>query len=599
MRIAVLVKPVAQIESAQFNEDYSIKREGSRHTLSFADAYALSLARRIKKESEGGEVVVLSMASHGQLALLESLKTYDITTLYHLCDPAFAKSDTLCTAYILSEAIRKIGPFDLILAGKKSSDSETGQVPAQVATLLDIPFVSAVSDFTVGSETVECTRYTEEYKEVFSAVPPLCLSVLSKGQELTPPSLQELRAARGIPTVTLTNKELAIREASIGLEGSPTYVHKCTKNELGQREALRIKDAKEGAQCIWDAVAVVLAQRPGSETRGVIARPVTESGATTVQVLCFTFDESSVQTAREILSQTTYLGRQAKVLAVGDALTEEQIQQFRSAGAFAIECIRTIDTLDDRGFAELIESHLDPATEILFAGATERMRSSIAVLAAKTQSGLAADCTDFHFDGAALSVSRPTFGGNLEAVIGIRSPLQIATIRPKAFPIRSFAHVEIPPVTERGSTPPCGGATLISRESFGEEVAGKLPIVFSIGNGVTDPQLRKKIFGFGFLQGASRVAVNAYGYDYSIQVGQTGHIVSPALYVGFGIHGAFQHVVGIKQSQKIIAVNTNPLAPIFDYADVAICADVAEVIEHLEALGPIKVHDKVKEKQDV
>jgi electron transfer flavoprotein alpha subunit len=78
---------------------------------------------------------------------------------------------------------------------------------------------------------------------------------------------------------------------------------------------------------------------------------------------------------------------------------------------------------------------------------------------------------------------------------------------------------------------------------------------------------------FGGAVGASRGAVNAGYADYGMQVGQTGRIVHPSVYIGFGISGAIQHVVGMQSSRKIIAVNSDPRARIFSFADIGIVGD--------------------------
>jgi electron transfer flavoprotein alpha subunit len=584
MRILVLIKPVAQIESAKFNEDYSIQRERSRHTISFADEYALSLARRLKQNSDSCEIILMSMASEGQSALLDSLKVYDIDSLYHLCDREFAKSDTLATAYILAEAINNLGSFDLILAGQQSTDSETGQVPAQVATLLEIPYISSVSDFSIDKEKIYCIRYVEDERQKIVGETPLCLALLSKGSELTPPSIRALRKARQVPTIRLSNQDLNLPKSMIGLTGSPTYVIKSKKNQFYQREPKWIRNAEEGAQCIYNAITEVLSGTSEHINAENTVAPISFDDDVPVMVLGFTFDKTSMISASEILSQTTLLGRPARLLTIGEGLTKEQIIAFTSAGATAITSILASNDLDEVAYASIVEQYLDPSVTILLAGATVQLRSCMSILAAMTRSGLAADCTNFSYEEDRLSVSRPTFGGNLEAIIGINSALQMATIRPKTFAARSFASVGQPSVKIYNHQNNKPQTTILSREKLETELISNLPIIFSIGNGVQDPTLRERIFAFGFRKGASRIAVNAYGYDYSIQIGQTGHFVDPRLYVSFGIHGAFQHVIGIKQSQQIIAVNIDPKAPIFDYANIAICCDVEDVVTHLERL---------------
>lgn len=589
MKVLVLVKPVAQIETASFNEDYSIRRDRSRHDVSFSDAYALSLARKVKKSVEGTSITVLSMASEAQTALLESLKAYEIDALVHICDRSFAQSDTLCTSYILSEAIRLRGPFDLILSGQQSTDSETGQVPAQVAVQLGLPFLSSVTDISLMPKQVRCIRYTEKEKEEWELPVPCCVALCSKGQGLLSPSLQAMRHARQVPTILLTNQELSLNRERIGLQGSQTWVMKCTKNQMDKREAHWIDDPSIGAKAIWEEIHRISLEQHAPRTNHD-APPRELSGFDpNLVVLSFLFDESAFETSLEILSHAAELGKAASVLALGSTLGETAISRFASSGAVSIRFLKCEEHLPDATYAQYIHQVLDDTTHSVLGGASVRMRSCMSTLASMTQSGLAADCTRFFYaEGDMLSVVRPAFGGSLEAMIGLKSRLQMATIRPKAYPVQTYRPLSPLPVSHlEGENPPYTGR-ILSHQDLEEKSVNSLPIIFSVGNGIQDEKLRQRIFSFGYRQAASRVAVNAFSLDYSLQVGQTGHLVNPRLYVGFGIHGAFQHIVGMKQSERIIAINNDAKAPIFDYADIAICCDAKQVVLQLEKLVKAK-----------
>jgi electron transfer flavoprotein beta subunit len=167
MRILVLIKPVALLDTAIFHADHTIERAKSRHAISPSDAYALLLARGCKRDNPDVSITVLSMSSEAQRPLLESLKAYEIDQMVHLSDRAFSKSDTLVTAKILSIAIERLEPFSLILAGQMSTDAETAQVPAQLATLLDFPFISSVEEIELLSHTVEVRRYLEYERQTW------------------------------------------------------------------------------------------------------------------------------------------------------------------------------------------------------------------------------------------------------------------------------------------------------------------------------------------------------------------------------------------------------------------------------------------------
>lgn len=585
MKLLVLVKPVALIETASFNDDFSIRRDRSRHEISFCDAYALNVARKVKQLAQNVSITVLSMASEAQIALLECLKVYDIDELLHVCDRSFAQSDTLCTSYILSEAIRMRGGFDLILSGQQSTDSETGQVPAQVGIFLGIPFLSSVTDVELKDNHLCCIRYTETAKMVWEIPFASCIALCSKGQGLSPPSLRSLRNAKQVPTIRLTNEDLMLPLERIGLQGSPTWVMKCTKHQMERRDALWIRDPEQGAKAIWEEVRRIFReQRRPDLKKDALPEELTGVDPNVV-VLSFLFDVPAFETSLEILSHAAELGKAGSVLVLGSSLDEAVVERFVKAGAISIRFLRCDESLSEAIYAGRIQQALRGSIHTILGGATVRMRSCMSALAALTGSGLAADCTQFFLtQEGSLSVIRPAFGGNLEAMIALKSRLQMATIRPKAYPIRDYHAVSPVPVEMLDLDVPSLVSRCVLQQPLAEAHDTNLPIIFSVGNGIQDEVLRKRIFAFGFRQAATRVAVNAFSLDYSLQVGQTGHLVHPALYVGFGIHGAFQHIVGMKHSERIIAINNNARAPIFDYADIAICCDAEQVVFQLEKL---------------
>lgn len=215
------------------------------------------------------------------------------------------------------------------------------------------------------------------------------------------------------------------------------------------------------------------------------------------------------------------------------------------------------------------------------------------VIAARTAAllgtGLTADCTGLVIDeNHLLRQTRPAYGGGLIADIFCkdRRP-QMATVRPGIFPIpvpdpqRTGAHIWYTPP----ALPP-DPAKMISRAQIPPKKdlrEGRIIVAGGKGIGSRDGftllgTLAERVGG---LLGASRSAVDAGYADYDCQIGQTGLSVSPELYLAFGISGAAQHIAGMATAGKVIAVNSDPKAPIFDYADLAIVGDWREVAEAL------------------
>lgn len=226
--------------------------------------------------------------------------------------------------------------------------------------------------------------------------------------------------------------------------------------------------------------------------------------------------------------------------------------------------------------------------EIMLFGATRLGRDLAPRVAARLGFGLTADCTELDInENGQFAATRPTFGGSLMATILSKSQTQMATVRPnvfKAMPVETPSQIEM--VEKLYNFDDINDLVeLVSFKPF-ERNDGKnivdAEIIVAGGIGMKNKegfQLLKKLADtLGGQVGASRKAVEAGLADVSVQIGQTGKTVTPKIYIACGISGAIQHLVGMNMSDKIIAINSDPNAPIFKNADYGIIGDAFEIL---------------------
>lgn len=229
--------------------------------------------------------------------------------------------------------------------------------------------------------------------------------------------------------------------------------------------------------------------------------------------------------------------------------------------------------------------------EIFLIGATTQGRDIAPRISSRLNTGLTADCTQLDInEKGQLASTRPTFGGNLMATILCKNYPQMASVRPKVLKkadapiVKNTKFIEIKPNLENVEKKVELVEFIKNIQKTGKRI-DEAEIIVAGGKGLKSPEgfklLEELAEALGGAVGASRPAVDAGWVDHSIQVGQTGKTVMPKLYVACAISGAIQHIVGMSGSEKIIAINKDPKAPIFGVADIGIVGDVYEVVPEL------------------
>ena len=238
----------------------------------------------------------------------------------------------------------------------------------------------------------------------------------------------------------------------------------------------------------------------------------------------------------------------------------------------------------------LVEKH---RPEIILMGATAQGRDLAGAVATVVKTGLTADCTGLGIDANRnLMQTRPAFGGNIMATIMCdRFRPQMATVRPHVMPMPTVRSGSRGGIIREAFAPPEKDVlvkvleVIYDRDGKDQVDVAAAEIIVSGGRGLMNKEnfalLQELADELGGVVGASRSAVDAGWISHSRQVGQTGKTVRPKIYIACGISGAIQHMVGMQDSDTIIAINRDPEAPIFQIATYGVVGDLFQVVPAL------------------
>ncbi len=222
---------------------------------------------------------------------------------------------------------------------------------------------------------------------------------------------------------------------------------------------------------------------------------------------------------------------------------------------------------------------------IVLIGATNQGRDLAPRIASALNTGLTADCTDLTLSKhGLLEATRPTFGGQLMAVIICKTKPQMATVRPGVF--KPAESDKLPEIIYRDAPYVHPRVELLDFSEQPRKVneleTAEIIVTGGAGIGADGFRLLEEFAAaLGAKVGATRGAVHTGLASAAQQIGQTGLTVSPKLYIACGVSGSVQHIVGMCGSKKIVAINIDPDAPIFQNCDVGYVGDIFEVIPQL------------------
>ncbi|MDD5728472.1 MAG: electron transfer flavoprotein subunit alpha/FixB family protein [Victivallales bacterium] len=310
----------------------------------------------------------------------------------------------------------------------------------------------------------------------------------------------------------------------------------------------------------------------------------------------------------ELLTRGLYLaeksGRKLCAMVFGHNIAETGLNELLARGAervVAVEGTELEHFLVEPYAAAMLELFAQYKPEIVLAAATTTGRTLMPYVAMLAKTGLTADCTllDIEAESGLLLQTRPAIGGNIMATIKCpENRPQMATVRPKSTPEAPFRAGRVGEIT-RIKAPAAAGLSRIKYLGFEADTeemslqdADKIVVV---GRGIktaANIRLARELADLlGAALGATREVVDRGWLSYPHQIGLSGKTVTPKLYLGLGVSGAIQHLAGMQTSERIIAVNNDPEAQIFQVANFGIVGDLFEVLPAL--IEKLKAGEKI------
>jgi electron transfer flavoprotein alpha subunit len=318
-----------------------------------------------------------------------------------------------------------------------------------------------------------------------------------------------------------------------------------------------------------------------------------------ILVFCELKDGAIRKPSLEALSEARRLadpaGLQVGALFVGPACAgAEAAAQYGADVVVKVEA-PSLAAYSSDGYAQAIADAVKAkGGTALLGAATSLGKDVLPRAAARLEAGYAADVTGLGLEAGKLTCKRPIYAGKAFAATTFQSAVQVASTRPNVFAVA--------PVAKAGAVEslaaPTGGFLAVVKEILakgsGKPDLTEADVIVAGGRGLKEGAnfklLEELADALGGVVGASRAAVDAgWGLPHSMQVGQTGKVVNPTLYIACGISGAIQHLAGMSGSKVIVAINKDPEAPIFKLATYGIVGDLFEVVPELtkaaKALG--------------
>ena len=555
MKIVVLVKQVPHPEAIEFDEETkNLKREGVPLLLNPFDRAAVRTAVGLR--GPGDEVVTMSMGPpSAEQALRETLALGADRSIL-LSDRVFAVADTLGTSRTLALALRKEGDVGLVLTGRKTIDSETWQVPPEVAAFLGWPQVASALALQVEDGRLRLTRELDGGEEEFEVELPAVVSVARADEDEVAPADGRV----DVWTAAELVDDLSENDRRFGQAGSPTRVL-AVRDATPERAGIRATSLEEAA----DAVGRLLQEREPAAATWEKPPHAAEKPAAAYDAWAVveTRDGRPTRTSLELVAKVRELsgklGGRSGALLAGHGLDEAARDAIRHGAEAAY-------VVDDQSLADYDGARIAAALRV----AVERHRPHVVLipasargrdygprLAGELEVGMTGDCVGVDIAKAGrLLQQKPAFGGNIVSVIlGATNP-QLATVRSRMFAPLEPREVdgEIHRVS-LDDVPPARTRPLGRRGGTDAWKLDEADLVVLLGPDAGAPdEVMQTAREAGAAFGATRDLCASGAVPWSYHVGLYGRPVAPRVLIAVGVPDAFEPLTGFVKADVVVAV---------------------------------------------
>jgi electron transfer flavoprotein alpha subunit len=628
LTIISLIKQVPLPSEMRMGEDGLMERTKAKSQINNDCQFGLEAGLQLRKQYPDAKLIVCSM---GPASFENSLRTaismgYD--EAYLLSDRKLGGSDTYATGLAISTMLKHLGytkdakePF-IILAGRQTSDGDTAHVPSQVAERIGIPqatFVETVKADDSGN--VIAKRIIEGGYQMMKLPMPCVISLTPTGIPPRKPSLSGAIRARNLHITTLGIADIGLGTEKIGINGSPTIVVKVV-NMVSERPPVTMSEGHNDAALVDSLIANFKkggnimgkkekaahkeADRPDFPEKD--GRNGAKNILTWAEVTNGKISRPSLELLTPARNLANQLGNDTKIMTVIIGKSVQPLAQTLIEHGSDEVIIVENDRLEEYlvlPFSSIFEQIIRQRNpEIALFAATTSGRELAPRIGMKTESGVTADCTGLEIGEyidkkeqviytPILESRRPTYGeSKLATILGFVYP-QISTARAGTFQVperisgrKGIISTFIPVLKDEDFV------VEIVKTERGEGGLQNLfdaDIVISGGRGTTNDSLglvrglAEALIGQGVNAewASSRPVVDEGVAEYARQVGQTGKTLRPKVYIAIGISGAIQHIAGMKEAGKVIAIDHNPKANIFHHADFGIVGEYQDILPEL------------------